>query len=131
LNGARSEGTFRTCYLTINSQNILTESRKGRREVGRTGPKRTGACSSETIVFPEANGSRSKQEIPTFYEDRRFTICSQEDCTYHTSFWQLILCTIEVLTAVAVKNAVFWDVMPRGSSENRRFGGNVSPPSSG
>jgi hypothetical protein len=29
----------------------------------------------------------------------------------------------EVFTAVTMKNAIFWDVMPCGSCENRRFGG--------
>jgi hypothetical protein len=29
----------------------------------------------------------------------------------------------EVFTAVATKNAVFWDVAPRGFIINRRFGG--------
>jgi hypothetical protein len=29
----------------------------------------------------------------------------------------------EVLTAVTMKNGVFWDVTPRGSCRNRRFGG--------
>jgi membrane carboxypeptidase/penicillin-binding protein len=29
----------------------------------------------------------------------------------------------EVFTAVTMKNAVFWDVTPCGSCENRRFGG--------
>jgi hypothetical protein len=29
----------------------------------------------------------------------------------------------EVFTAVTMKNRVFWDVTPRGSSKNRRFGG--------
>jgi hypothetical protein len=29
----------------------------------------------------------------------------------------------EVLTAVTMKNGVFWDVTPRGSCKNRRFGG--------
>jgi hypothetical protein len=29
----------------------------------------------------------------------------------------------EVFMAVTMKNAVFWDVMPCGSSKNRRFGG--------
>jgi hypothetical protein len=29
----------------------------------------------------------------------------------------------EVFTAVTMKNAVFWDVMPSGSCKNRRFGG--------
>jgi hypothetical protein len=29
----------------------------------------------------------------------------------------------EVYTAVTMKNGVFWDVMPRGSCNNRRFGG--------
>jgi hypothetical protein len=29
----------------------------------------------------------------------------------------------EVFTAVTMKNAVFWDVRPRGSSKNRCFGG--------
>jgi hypothetical protein len=28
-----------------------------------------------------------------------------------------------VFTAVTMKNAVFWDVTPRGSCKNRRFGG--------
>jgi hypothetical protein len=37
----------------------------------------------------------------------------------------------EVFSAAAMKNAVLWDVTPCGSYENRRFGGNVSPPSSG
>jgi hypothetical protein len=29
----------------------------------------------------------------------------------------------EVSTEVTMKNGVFWDVMPCGSCENRRFGG--------
>jgi hypothetical protein len=29
----------------------------------------------------------------------------------------------EVLTAVTMKNCVFWDVTPRGNCTNRRFGG--------
>jgi hypothetical protein len=29
----------------------------------------------------------------------------------------------EVFTAVTMKNAIFWDVMPCGSCRNRRFGG--------
>jgi hypothetical protein len=29
----------------------------------------------------------------------------------------------EVFTAVTIKNAVFWDVTPRGSCKNGRFGG--------
>jgi hypothetical protein len=30
---------------------------------------------------------------------------------------------VEVFTAVTMKNGVFWDVTPRGSCKNRRFGG--------
>jgi hypothetical protein len=29
----------------------------------------------------------------------------------------------EVFTAVTMKNGVFWDITPCGSSKNRRFGG--------
>jgi hypothetical protein len=29
----------------------------------------------------------------------------------------------EVFTAMTMKNGAFWDVTPRGSFENRRFGG--------
>jgi hypothetical protein len=29
----------------------------------------------------------------------------------------------QIFTAVTMKNAVFWDVMPCGSCRNRRFGG--------
>jgi hypothetical protein len=29
----------------------------------------------------------------------------------------------EVFTAVTMKNGAFWDVTPRGSCKNRRFGG--------
>jgi hypothetical protein len=29
----------------------------------------------------------------------------------------------EVITAVTMKNGVFWDVTPRDSCNNRRFGG--------
>jgi hypothetical protein len=36
----------------------------------------------------------------------------------HTKFERL-----EVFTAVIMKNGVFWDVTPRGSCKNRRFGG--------
>jgi hypothetical protein len=32
----------------------------------------------------------------------------------------------KVFKAVAMKNAVFWDVAPCGSCENRRFGGTCS-----
>jgi hypothetical protein len=62
----------------------------------------------------------------------------------NTAFWDLItqsvphrrhnrsplqspasLCYVifEVFTAVTMKNAVFWDVMPYGCYKNRRFGG--------
>jgi hypothetical protein len=30
---------------------------------------------------------------------------------------------LEVSTAVTMKNAIFWDVTPRGSCNKRRFGG--------
>jgi hypothetical protein len=59
--------------------------------------------------------------------------------TFHTTFLHdlvlINLCFIiitrsnpfhvrfEVFTAVTMKNGVFWDVMPRGSCKNRRFGG--------
>jgi hypothetical protein len=33
------------------------------------------------------------------------------------------LVRFEVLTAVTMKNGVFWDVMPCGVCKNRRFGG--------
>jgi hypothetical protein len=36
---------------------------------------------------------------------------------------QLMLCKIEVFTAVTMKNAIFWDVAPCVSCKNRRFGG--------
>jgi hypothetical protein len=32
----------------------------------------------------------------------------------------------EVSTAMTMKNGVFWDVTPRGSCSNRRFGRNAS-----
>jgi hypothetical protein len=48
-------------------------------------------------------------------------------------FWEELLIAYFVLTAISVlmrnevnnntKNAVFWDVTPRGSCKNRRFGG--------
>jgi hypothetical protein len=31
----------------------------------------------------------------------------------------------EGFAAVTMKNAVFWDVTPRGSCQNRRFGGTL------
>jgi hypothetical protein len=34
-----------------------------------------------------------------------------------------IFVSLEVFTAVTMKNGVFWDVMPRGPCKNRRFGG--------
>jgi hypothetical protein len=37
----------------------------------------------------------------------------------------------DVFTAVTMRNGVFWDVTPCGSCTNRRFGGNLAPPSSG
>jgi hypothetical protein len=33
----------------------------------------------------------------------------------------------EVLTAVTMKNTVFWDMTPCGSRENQRFGGENRP----
>jgi hypothetical protein len=38
------------------------------------------------------------------------------------SSW-LMLCKIEVFTAVTMKNAVFWDDASHGFCKNRRFGG--------
>jgi hypothetical protein len=35
---------------------------------------------------------------------------------------RLVLGRFVVFTAVAMKNTVFWDVSPRGSCKNRRFG---------
>jgi hypothetical protein len=35
------------------------------------------------------------------------------------------LVRFEVFTAVTMKNGVFWDVTPRGSCKNRRFGGTL------
>jgi hypothetical protein len=39
---------------------------------------------------------------------------------------QFISVRFEVFTAVAMKNAVFWDVVPCRSCVNRRFGGTYS-----
>jgi hypothetical protein len=36
---------------------------------------------------------------------------------------QSLLVRFEVFTAMTIKNIVFWDVAPRGSGLNRRFGG--------
>jgi hypothetical protein len=42
----------------------------------------------------------------------------------HDECMKLLDCLrLEVFTAVTMKNAVFWDVMPCGSCKNRRFGG--------
>jgi hypothetical protein len=35
------------------------------------------------------------------------------------------LVRFEVLTSVTMKNGVFWDVTPRGSCKNQRFGGTI------
>jgi hypothetical protein len=35
----------------------------------------------------------------------------------------IIVLSFDVFTAVTMKIAVFWDMMPCGSCENRRFGG--------
>jgi hypothetical protein len=43
--------------------------------------------------------------------------------------WCCVRC--EVYTAVTMKNAVFWDVTPRGSCKNRTFRRNISPSLSG
>jgi hypothetical protein len=37
--------------------------------------------------------------------------------------WKGTIVRYEVLTAVTMKNGVFWDVTPCGSCKNRRFGG--------
>jgi hypothetical protein len=37
----------------------------------------------------------------------------------------LILCKIEVFTAATMNNAVFWNVKPCGSCQNRCFGGPI------
>jgi hypothetical protein len=43
---------------------------------------------------------------------------------YSKSYKQYRNCVrFEDLTAVTMKNGVFWDVTPCGSCENRRFGG--------
>jgi hypothetical protein len=39
--------------------------------------------------------------------------------------WKVILVTFEVFTAVTMKNAVLWNVTPRGSCKNRNFTANV------
>jgi hypothetical protein len=36
---------------------------------------------------------------------------------------RVIIVRFEVFTAVTMKNAVFWDVTPCGSSKSRHFGG--------
>jgi hypothetical protein len=40
-----------------------------------------------------------------------------------TTFKQKLLCKICGFTAVTMKNAIFWDVSPRGSCKNQCFGG--------
>jgi hypothetical protein len=44
---------------------------------------------------------------------------------------RLMLCKIEVFTVMTIKNAVFWDVTPRGSCKSRRFGGTYRFPHRG
>jgi hypothetical protein len=48
-------------------------------------------------------------------------------CIQPTLTWDLVnklyICKIEVFTAVTMKNAIFWDVVPCRSCVNRRFGG--------
>jgi hypothetical protein len=41
-------------------------------------------------------------------------------------FVVLLVHRFEPLTAVTMKNAVFWDVMPCGSCRNRRFRGRIT-----
>jgi hypothetical protein len=75
--------------------------------------------SSETSVLTRA----TRRNIPKdtiLYKNQVRT--SQE--TYYvsgTELGRLVLVRFEVFTAVAMKNAVFWDVMPRGSCKNRGF----------
>jgi hypothetical protein len=49
---------------------------------------------------------------------------SLEEGQWWRSFWNDV-CGVrfEVSTAVTMKNGAFWDVTPRGSCKNRRFGG--------
>jgi hypothetical protein len=42
---------------------------------------------------------------------------------FFTSLFNYLLVKYEVLTAVNLKNVVYWDVMQCSSSKNRRFGG--------
>jgi hypothetical protein len=53
-------------------------------------------------------------------EEAHITAGTIADCV---SLQSSSLVRFEVFTAVAMKNAVFWDVTPSGSWKNRRFGG--------
>jgi hypothetical protein len=57
------------------------------------------------------------------YNDSELTnnaILHIELCTTQTRVHYV---RFEVFTLVTLKNGAFWDVMPRGSCKNRRFGG--------
>jgi hypothetical protein len=68
--------------------------------------------SSETSVLTRAT-RRHIAEDGILHSHRRENIKSY-------ILWSILF---EVFTAVTMKNGVFWDVTPRVSCENRRFGG--------
>jgi hypothetical protein len=66
---------------------------------------------------------------PIFREEKMYDISNYRPISLLTSFSKItekLIYTVlrfEVFTAVTMKNAVFWYVMPCGSCKNRRFGG--------
>jgi hypothetical protein len=54
---------------------------------------------------------------------RGFTLVMAQLCALVALHWtSSVNVRFEVLTAVIMKNGVFWDVVPCGSCKNRRFG---------
>jgi hypothetical protein len=51
------------------------------------------------------------------------THVSQGSCLLSAVINGTFLVRFDDFTAVTIKNDVFWDVTPRGSCKNRRFGG--------
>jgi hypothetical protein len=82
-----------------------------------------GRNSSTPASYSEDPGFKSRTGNYLDCDSSSFSSVTPGKCQYSISYLTLQPhVRFEVLTAMTMKNDVFWDVTPRGSCKNRRFG---------
>jgi hypothetical protein len=110
--GWRSMNVLQEGYVDDNSRAVPThyasDARRGVQTSDLISDERLihGRRHDEMLVSTLPYGSRSDAHLETIRSGN-----------------ETIRVRLEVFTAVAMKNGIFWDVTPCGSCKNRRFGG--------